>query len=90
MNVIIRKVGASTIVEIEDPEAQNQKRIYNRNCNFYAVGSKLIIEKSNPHTEIRIDFSELSDNLSQVDMESYVDEINKPAYGFFNPNVILE
>lgn len=87
--VSISKVGGATIVDIVDTEAQNEKRVYNKDVNFYTTPGVLIIGCCSPFSELRIPFSEITDKLLAADVDAYVAEIVKPANGFFNANVVL-
>jgi hypothetical protein len=85
----ITKVGASTVINITDTVAQNEKRVYNRSCNLYSVSNSIVIGESNPFQVLTIPFSEIVDKLTAANADDYIDEIVKPANGLFNENVVL-
>ena len=87
--IAITKVGACTKIVINDTDAHNETRYYNGTCDFYLAGSTLVICSCGPHSELRIQHSEISTKLGTANIDAYADEIIKPANGFFNANVVL-
>lgn len=87
--VSIKKVGAATVVDITDTNSQDEKRVYNRTSNVYSSGNSVVVHQCNPFSELRIPFAEIVNKLGANTADEYLEEIVKPANGFFNANVVL-
>lgn len=82
---LMRKVGASTIMDVKNNGVIVKTLIFNKNTNFQSEdGIQILIECGLNKKPITMKFAQIENNLSATDIPTYITAAC--TAGLFNPN----